>query len=108
MVDHVTWVVIISDCDQPITTHTSLGKSTNTTFSASTFGTFNASSLGLVSVEVPNVPIITTSLEAPKEKRKPKCDFQWVFKDNWASKFPKLSMWLILMVRCSKCIGGSI
>jgi hypothetical protein len=54
------------------------------------------------------VPIITTSLEAPKEKRKPKCDFQWVFKDNWASKFPKLSMWLILMVRCSKCIGGSI
>jgi hypothetical protein len=28
------------------------------------------------------VPIITTSLEAPKKKKKPKCDFQQVFKDN--------------------------
>jgi hypothetical protein len=75
MVDHVTRVAIIGVCDQPITS-TSLGKSTSTTFNASTFGMFNASNLRLVGVEVLNVPIITTSLEAPKKKKKPKCDFQ--------------------------------
>ncbi len=82
MVDHVTRVAIIGVCDQPITTCTSLGKSTRTTFNASTFGMFNASNLRLVGVEVLNVPIITTSLEVPKKKKKPKCDFQQVFKDN--------------------------
>ncbi len=74
MVDHVIGVVVIGSCDQPISTCTSLGKSTSTTFSASTFGMFNASSLGSVGVKVPNVPIITTSLKVPKKKRKPKCD----------------------------------
>jgi hypothetical protein len=102
LVDHVIGVAVIGGCDQPITTCTSLGKSTRTIFSASTFGTFNVSSLRLVGVEVLNVPIITTSLETLKEKRKPKCDFQRVFNDNWATKFPRLHMWLILMVRCSK------
>jgi len=82
MVDHVTRVAIIGVCDQPITTCTSLGKSTSTTFNASTFGMFNAFNLRLVGVEVFNVPIITTSLEAPKKKKKPKCDFQQVLKDN--------------------------
>ncbi len=74
MVDHVIGVTIIGGCDQPISTCTSLGKLASTTSNASTFGTFNASNLGSVGVEIPNVPIITTSLETPKKKRKPKCD----------------------------------
>ncbi len=59
LVDHVTRVVVAGSCDQPIT---SLGKSTSTTPSASTFGTFGASSSRLISVKVPNVPIIPASL----------------------------------------------
>jgi hypothetical protein len=73
VVDHVTWVVVASGYDQPISC-TSLSKSTNTTLSASTSSTFGASNLRSLGIEVPNVPIITTSLEAPKKKRKPKCD----------------------------------
>jgi hypothetical protein len=68
VVDHVTGVVVVGGCDQPITC-TSLGKSTTTTPSASTFGTFGASSSGSVGVEVPNVHVIPTSLEAPKTKK---------------------------------------
>jgi hypothetical protein len=68
VVNHVTGVVVVGGCDQPITC-TSLGKSTTTTPSASTFGTFGASSLGSVGVEVPNVHVIPTSLEAPWTKK---------------------------------------
>ncbi len=81
MVDHVTRVAVAGGCDHPITC-TSLGKSTNTTFSASTSNTFSVSSSRSVGVEVPNVLVIATSLEAPKRKRKPKCDIQQFFKDN--------------------------
>jgi len=81
VVDHVIGVAIASGCDHPITC-TSLGKSTNTTFSASTFSTFGVSSSRSIGVEVPNVFVIATSLEAPKRKRKPECDIQQIFKDN--------------------------
>ncbi len=80
VVDHVTRVVVTGGCDQPIT-YTSLSKSTSTTPSASTSSTFGASSSWSVGVEVPNVPVIVTSLEVSKKKN-PNCDIQWVFKDN--------------------------
>jgi hypothetical protein len=73
VVDHVTGEVVAGGCDQPIT-YTSLGKSTNTKPSASISGTFGVSSSRSIGVEVFNVPIIPTSLEAPKKKNKPKCD----------------------------------
>jgi hypothetical protein len=57
MVEHVARVVVFGGRDQPITTCTSLGKSTNTTPSASPSGTPGFSNSRLVSVKVPNVPI---------------------------------------------------
>jgi hypothetical protein len=73
VVDHVIKVDIASNCDQPITTYTSLGKSINTTLNASTFGTVDDSSSTLIGVEVPNVHVIATSLEALNEKKEPEC-----------------------------------
>ncbi len=73
-VDHVIRVDVTSNCDQPITTYTSLGKSINTTLNASTFGTFDDSNSTWIGVEVSNVHVIATSLEALNEKKKPKCD----------------------------------
>jgi hypothetical protein len=61
VVDHVTGEAIASSCDQPIT-YTSLGKSTNIKPSASISRTFDVSSSRSVGVQVPNVPIIPTSL----------------------------------------------
>jgi len=68
MVDHVTRVVIVGGCDQPITC-TSLGKSANTTPSASTFGMLCVYNLGSIGVVVFNVHVIATSLEVPKKKK---------------------------------------
>jgi hypothetical protein len=73
-VDHVIRVDIASNCDQPITTYTSLGKSINTTFNASTFGMFDNSSSTLIGVEVLNVHVIATSSEARNENKNPECD----------------------------------
>jgi hypothetical protein len=73
MVDHVAKVVVDGGCDQPITTYTSLGKSTNTTPSASTSNTSSSSNSKLVGVEVPNVPIIAAS-KCQRKKRKLECD----------------------------------
>ncbi len=84
MVDHIIGVAIVGGCDQPITC-TSLSKSTSTTPSV---GTLSVCTSRLVGVEVCNVLVIATFLEAPKKKRKLECDIQWVFKDNWATKFP--------------------
>jgi len=75
VVDHVIRVVVIGNCNNPITTCISLGKSISTTFNASTFGTFHASNSMLVGVEVFNVHVIATSLKTLKKKKIPNVIF---------------------------------
>jgi len=108
VVDHVIKVVVIGNCDNPIITCISLGKSTSTTFNASTFGMFHASNSMLVGVEVFNVHVIATSLKTLKEKKNPNVIFIEFSKIIRQPSFHGLNLWLILMVRCNKCIARFI
>ncbi len=52
--------------------------------------------------------IVATIFKMPKKTRKPKCDIQWVFKDNWATKFPWAKLMVnpngkVQQVRCKIC-----
>ncbi len=107
VVNHVIGVAIASGCDQPITC-TSLGKSTSTTPSASTSSMFGAFSSRLVGVKVPNVIVIPTSLKTPKKNKNMNVTFNGFSRTIGQPSFHGLSLWLILMVRCSKCVVGSI